>query len=492
VDSHFTGVSLGATVTGSRSWAHELEVSLDDTGIAVSGPGTQPSALPWSAVKHFAPGFTLAFPDGRPATEFELTLPDRSLSFLVPAEQLPASGVAELVRFAIEKSKEAQRSAAPGTAGADTAGQVASGTAVPGIPAPPPSPSSVPLGYSVPGPRPRAAAYQHQGFSEPAYKVPTPKAPAAKKKRRRGMLVGAGGAVVAAAVAVVVILAIGGSPASRVVATTRTTRPGRAKPTTTTTSPAPAKELPGPPMSLSPASAINEVLVRGSDLHGWSVNSSYLGGQEQPGAGAAQSAENVGSPFGPSEVAVVEPSYEQLQQCSGLALDHLQLWTQNFYAGGPPTYASNSYQPNNVNASQYFETPQIYSVASEVATTSVQAQDLAAMAAPSFTGCLQGFFVSYLRSIEGQDGANVDNLTLVQVPVTTTPGVETLEWELNANLISGGDSTPIRQHLVILGAGRLEQFLVSIDSVDQPIPSATWKNVIRLVQHRMEVLASEK
>jgi hypothetical protein len=487
VEAHFTGVSLGATVTGSRSWAHELEVSVNDAGIAVSGPETQPSALPWNAVKHFAPGFTLAFPDGRPATEFEVTLPDRSLSFLVPADQLPASGVAELVRFAIEKSKDAQRSAATGTTG-----QGAAAMAVPGIPAPPPSPSSVPLGYTAPGPRPRAAAAPRQVLSEPAYKVPTSQAPVRKKKPRRGMLVGAGGVIVAAAVAVVVIVAIGGSPASRVVATTRTTRPGRPKPTTTTTSPAPAKELPGPPQSMSPGSAINEVLVRGSDLHGWSVNSSYLGGQELPGAGAAQSAENVGSPFGPSEVAVVEPSYEQLQQCSGLALDHLQLWTQNFYAGGPPTYASNSYQPNNVNSSQYFETPQIYSVASEVATTSVQVQDLAAMAAASFPSCLQGFFVSYLRSIEGQDGANVDNLTLVQVPVTATPGVETLEWELNADLIAGGDSTPIRQHLVILGAGRLEQFLVSIDSVDQPIPSATWKNVIRLVQHRMEVLASEK
>jgi hypothetical protein len=303
------------------------------------------------------------------------------------------------------------------------------------------------------------------------------------------MLLGVGGVIVAAVVAVVVILAIGGSPASRVVATTRTTRPSRPRPTTTT-SPAPTKELPGPPLSMSPAAAINEVLIRGTDLHGWTVDDP--GGVESPGAGAAQSAEEVGSPLGPSEVAVVEPSYEQLQQCSGLALDHLQLWTQNFYAGGPPTYASNSYQPNNVNGSQYFATPQIYSVGSEVARTSVQAQDLAAMATPTFTSCLESFFVTYLRSIESEEGANVDNLTLIQVPVTSPRGVETLEWELNADLISEGDSLPIRQHLVILGAGRLEQFLVSIDSQNQPIPSATWTRVIGSLQHRMEVLASKK
>jgi hypothetical protein len=485
MDSHFTGVSLGATVSGSRSWAHELEVSITDAGIAVSGPETQPSALPWSAVRHFAPGFTLAFPDGSPATELEVTLPDRSLSFLIPADQLPASGVAELVRFAVEQSKPT-----PDTPAA---------TAAPAIPPPPPgSPtgsavgsSSVPLGYSAPGPRPVAATTPQRGtYPEPVYKVATPTPPAKKKPRRR-MLVGAGGVLVAAAIAVVVILAIGGSPASRVVATTRTTRPNKPKTTTTTTTPPkPLKELPGPPLSMSPTTALDSVIVHTTDLKGW--QDIYPGGVEVPGAGAAISAETVGSPLTPSEAAVVEPSFEALQQCSGLPLDHLQLWDGNYYAGGPPTYASNTYEPPDVNASQAFTTPEIYSFASEVGTTSTQEQDMADMAAPSFTGCLQSFFLSYFRAIESQLNGNVDNLTVAKVAVSSEPGVETLEWVLNANTVYQGVTTPLRQHYVILGAGRLEQFLASVDSQDQPIASATWTHEIGLTQHRMQVVASKK
>src|ERR1700723_1480231 len=168
METQFTGVSLGATVSNSRSWAHDLDVSINTPGIAVSGPGTQPSRLPWSAVKHFSPGFTLAFPDGRPATELEVTLPDRSLSFLVPVEQLPASGIADLVRFAAAQSKEAQRSAVP------DAGLQTMGSEGPAIPPPPPGSPSVPLGYTAPPDRSAAArsagtsvAAPPRGYADP-------------------------------------------------------------------------------------------------------------------------------------------------------------------------------------------------------------------------------------------------------------------------------------------------------------------------------------
>ncbi len=104
MEAHFLGVSLGAEVSGSvggPTWAHDLEVSIGDTGIRVAGAaGTQASVLPWSAVRRFAPGFTLAFPDGRPATELEVALADRSLRFLVPADQLPPAVVTQLMQLA--------------------------------------------------------------------------------------------------------------------------------------------------------------------------------------------------------------------------------------------------------------------------------------------------------------------------------------------------------------------------------------------------------
>ena len=83
VEAHFNGVSLGALVAGaegSKTWAHDLDLSVGDNGITVGGSeGAQASTLPWSAVRQFAPGFTLSFPDGRPATELEVALADRSL-----------------------------------------------------------------------------------------------------------------------------------------------------------------------------------------------------------------------------------------------------------------------------------------------------------------------------------------------------------------------------------------------------------------------------
>ena len=84
------------------------KLTVGDGGITVAGgEGTQASTLPWSAVRHFAPGFTLAFPDGRPATELEVALADRSLRFLVPANQLPPTLVAELVHLAPAPSPHA-------------------------------------------------------------------------------------------------------------------------------------------------------------------------------------------------------------------------------------------------------------------------------------------------------------------------------------------------------------------------------------------------
>lgn len=104
MEAHFHGVSLGAALagsSGSQTWAHDLELSVGTSGITVAGgEGAQASTLSWTAVKQFSPGFTLAFPDGRAATELDVVLADRSLSFLVPADQLPPALVVELVHLA--------------------------------------------------------------------------------------------------------------------------------------------------------------------------------------------------------------------------------------------------------------------------------------------------------------------------------------------------------------------------------------------------------
>jgi hypothetical protein len=480
METRFTGVSLGATVAGSKSWAHDLEVTIDDNGVAVAGEGTQSSALPWNAIKHFAPGFTLAFPDGRPATELEVTLPDRSLSFLVPVDQLTPAVLGDLVRFATDKSTEAQRQSA------------ASGA---GIPAPPQPPSSSPYMTPPPGAPVGAASGSRgaglgQGSGGPIYRIDPKESQKPNKKGRHRLVAGIGAIVVAAVVAVVVIVMVGGNPASRVVSTNTThpTSPTSSS-TPTTKPPAPLKELSGPPMSMSPGTATAAVTIRGTDLKNWQV--------VQPGAQlVAGEAQELGGlapgPSSPSLAGIVEPSFELLQQCANLPLDHLQLWTANYYAGGPPTYGTAYYAPKDVNVTQDVNAPEINAVTSEVSATSVQKADIGAMAAPSFTSCLQSFLESYLRSIAGQEGENVDDMKVTIVPTLSPPGVQTIDFDLSAELISNGNVTQIREQYVVMGAGRLEQIVISDEALNQPIPSGTWNDLIRLIQHRMQVVASKR
>jgi hypothetical protein len=473
MDTRFTGVSLGATVAGSRSWAHDLEVTIDDAGIAVAGEGTQPSALPWNAIRHFAPGFTLAFPDGRPATELEVKLVDRSLSFLVPVDQLTPVVLGDLVRFA---STEAARQSA---------------AAVGGIPAPPQPPLNTP-NTARPAGAPIGAvgsrgAGPGQAHGGPTYRLDPKESQKPKKKGKHRLVFGIGAVVVAAVVAVVVIVMAGGNAASRVVST-NTTHPTSPSTTTSTTKPpAPLKELPGPPSSMSPATATAAVTIHGSDLKDWQVvqpAAQLVAGEAQELGGLAP------GPSSPSLAGIVEPSFELLQQCSNLPLDHLQLWTANYYAGGPPTYGTAYYEPKDVNVTQDVNAPEINAVTSEVSSASVQKADIGAMAVASFTPCIQSFLESYLRAIAGQLAENVDDIEVKIVPTLSPPGVQTIDFDLSAELISSGNVTQIREQYVVMGAGRLEQIVISDEALNQPVPSGTWDDLIRLIQHRMQVVAS--
>ena len=109
----------------------------------------------------------------------------------------------------------------------------------------------------------------------------------------------------------------------------------------------------------------------------------------------------------------------------------------------------------------------------------------------SFTPCIKSFLESYLRAIVGQEGENVDDIEVTIVPTLSPPGVQTIDFDLSAELISNGNVTQIREQYVVMGAGRLEQIVISDEALNQPIPSGTWSDLIRLIQHRMQVVASK-
>jgi hypothetical protein len=239
---------------------------------------------------------------------------------------------------------------------------------------------------------------------------------------------------------------------------------------------------------MTPNAATAAVLIRNSDLHGWQSNDDA--GPEYAGQPQAL-AQSINDPFLPDASSVVEPSYSILQQCSNLPLDHMQLFTGNYYAGGPPTWNSSTYNPSNSNPSQLSITPQIFAIASEVATSSDQQSDFASMSGPTFPACLGTFMTSYLRAIYGQSGGTVDSLTSHGSPVSQVAGVETLEFVVKAQLVAGGDVFNFRNTFVVMGAGRLEELLEGYDSTNQPIPSGRWNALLSTLQHRMEATASD-
>ncbi len=485
MEAHFRGVSLGAVVSGSvggPTWAHDLEVSIGDTGITVAGAaGTQASTLPWSAVRQFAPGFTLAFPDGRPATELEVALADRSLRLLVPADQLPPTVVAQLMNLAPAPSPQ---TGPPAANPSPTQGvSPVKGTA----PAPAPGTPLDGAASGLPGLSIAGTAGGVAGSYGPEMITSRPPAKAAGRKRKPVLVGGLATIAIVAAVAVVAVMALGGATSKSSGATSTTAARSR-RTTTPTTSPVPTHELSGPPASMTPNAATAAVLIKNSDLRGWKSNDDA--GPEDAGQPQAF-AQAVNDPFLPSASSVVEPAYAILQQCSNLPLDHMQLFTGNYYSGGPPTWNSSSYNPSNSNPTQLSVTPQIFSIASEVATPSVEQSDFASIAGTSFPSCFGSFMTSYLRGIYGQMGGTVDSLKSTGTPISQVPGVETVDVVVKAQLVVSGDVFNFRNTFVLMGAGRLEELLEGYDSTNEPIPSGTWSALVSTLQHRMEATASQ-
>jgi hypothetical protein len=46
--------------------------------------------------------------------------------------------------------------------------------------------------------------------------------------------------------------------------------------------------------------------------------------------------------------------------------------------------------------------------------------------------------------------------------------------------------------MVFMGAGRIEDLVSAYDSVNQPIPSVTWRTVLTNVRHRLTVVARKR
>ena len=447
MEAHFNGVSLGAGLAGSLTWAHDLDVSIGENGITVgAGASTPASTVPWSAVKYFSPGYTLVFPDGRPATELEVRLADRELNFLIPADQLSADLVSQLLRIAPESAERSE--SAKGRR---------------------PSPE---IGYVSTNGKASARTQKDGG-----------------RGSRKVVAIAAVGVVVVVAVVLGVTLGGGASTKSGTGTTTTTRVTTKGKTTPTTVSPVPAHELPGPPDSVNPKTALQTVLIKGTDLHAWKNGSGAA--QDFPGQSQADS-DSFYDPFVPSPSSVLEPSFGVLQQCSNLPLTHLQLVTGNYYAGGPPTWNSATYYPADQNLTQQNVTPQLYSIASLVSSVADQKADFAVMATPGFASCLSSFFSSYLRATFSQQGYTVDDLAVKAVPVTSVSGVETLEFQLTAQLVESGDVFSFRNTMVFLGAGRIEELVSGYDSTDQPIPSVTWRTLLANIHHRMTVVASKR
>ena len=349
----FEGVWLIGEAWGHQAASPNVGLSLDSRGLTVTGPAKgQSNTIPWTWVQRFSAGPAMTFPDGRPATVVEVGLVGRSITLLVPPEQLREDEIDELNRYI-----PAPSSAPP--------------------PVPPPQ-SFIPSQFEV---APTVS-------ETPA--TPTPPKPKPQKKRgsvgirNLRLVVLLGGLVVVALVGTVVV-------AVRIRNNNQAANLGVAIPQTTPTTAAPqVSSLSGPAASAKPQTVADQVNLSLADLpKGWSqiklVKISSL----------------------PSVFADLDKVADSnLASCLRLPLSHVGIITGTTEPGGPVVWPSRSFE-----ADTGFH-PSAISLTSLVASTADEQADLAALLQPGVAHCLDEYYKSSFAGLHPTTAPNVNQFTV--------------------------------------------------------------------------------
>lgn len=104
----YGGVWLIGEAWGHRAASPDVGLVLDTNGLTITGPADgQSSTLPWTWIRYFRNGAPTHFPDGTAATTVEVGMIGRSITLLVPCDQLRSEEIDDLNRYVPDVSMPA-------------------------------------------------------------------------------------------------------------------------------------------------------------------------------------------------------------------------------------------------------------------------------------------------------------------------------------------------------------------------------------------------
>ena len=426
--AQFDGVWLIGEAWGQQAASPNVGLTLDSRGLTVSGPAKgQSNTLPWTWVQHFAAGTPMTFPDGRTATVVEVGLIGRSITLLVPPDQLRTEEIKELNRYVPKQVAVAEPPPPFEGLGAEEAVHF---TEVPEhaevVQAPDPKPD------------PQTKTAKERG------KIDT-------RSSRLAILLAC---LVAVAIAgtVVVALRIKSDNSSSTGVVIPVAPP-------TTAPPAPST-MNGPPGSANPLTVAAQVNLTRSELPaGWSRV--VLSGKS----------------VAPSTFADVHSTSNQvLASCLKLPLSHVGIMTGSTEPGGPKVF------PSGIYVMKSGLHPSAISVASLVGSAAIERSDLSALLQPGTARCLDDYYASSFAS-EHETSALVNRFSVPQ-----HAGEQVIGLDVHIGITQNGRPSVYDWDVVVIGAGRLEIDL-GAQQDNEPFPGSALDGAVRSIETRAAVAA---
>ena len=437
--AEFHGVWLVGEAWGQQAASPNVGLTLDSRGLTVTGPGQgQSNTLPWTWVQFFGEGNPMTFPDGRPATVVEVGLIGRSITLLVPPDQLRNNEIEQLNRYLPEQVAVAEP--APPSDGLTSEEAVHFTEA--------PEHNGIGLDEAE-----KDAAAKAQSKAQSGDQSKTAKERRSDSRSARLAVLLACLVAVAIAGTVVVALRIrnDNTPTSGVVIPV----------STPTTSPPAPSTLTGPSTTVKPLTVAADVSLSLGDLpKSWS-KAVFVGKAPVP------------SPF----ANVHSLASKRLASCLTLPLSHVGIITGSAEPGGPQVWPSDIFVMNSGLR------PSAISVTSLVSTASVERADLAKMLQIGTSHCLDAY---YLSNFVGEHITSAPVVNRFNVPQHA--GEEVVGLDVHIGITQSGHASVYDYDVVIIGAGRIE-IALGAQQDNEPFPNATLDPAVQTIETHAAVAA---
>ncbi|MFZ0667000.1 MAG: hypothetical protein WAM97_14705 [Acidimicrobiales bacterium] len=446
--ARFEGVWLIGEAWGRQAASANVGVVLDSTGLTVTGPAPgQSNKLPWTWVQHFGPGSPMSFPDGSRATVVKVALVGRTITLLVPPDQLRDDEIEGLNRHLPDYQGSV----------ADPSPMEATITPAPVLDPPEQTSHSDKASHSGHSDKTShsgtASHKEKTGWSEKTASSGSEKPVTARGEmslRNFRLAVLLLGLVVVAVIGTIVV-------AVRIHSNNQGSTSAAVLPQSPPTTQAPMPStLTGPPASASAATIASQVNLNLSDLPtGWSAIT------------IAPSA-SVPSPF----ANVQTTANADLASCVRLPLSHLGIITGATEPGGTQVWPSQSF---NMNAGLK---PSAISVTSLESSVGIEQADLSAFVAPGVARCLDDYYASNFAADHITSAPIVNRFAVPQ-----HAGEEVIGLDVHIGISPGGRPQVYDYDVVIIGSGRLE-IALGAQQNNEPFPIATLDQSLQGIESR--------